>query len=353
MLFGKNVCYVGIGVDSKENIKGSTLDSFYIQEELKLVTNLKIINIINRDKSDIKSLTSSDLIWVDYPIARSASFLVLFTIFIFRKKLILRVRDLPVEQRRDLCKKDRSVIVNFQLKLIEKIFIWKAEVIVLSVPGFISYIKPRTSNIIIFPTGVCQNNLVKKTYSKKKPTKRILAYAGSLDRDGMIEQLSSMFSKINGWEFWIAGKGEESVDKNDNTRYFGFLSYLDVQKLYEEADAIIIPYPNKEYYKICIPLKIGEVLATCKPVITLKLPSIEKYLKYIDLENNVIYVDEWSEHELEKALIKAKSLTINIDETIHKLKKINWEDRVKKLMNEIDGKSTDHLRSIEFQLQWV
>jgi glycosyltransferase involved in cell wall biosynthesis len=296
---------------------------------------------------------TSDVIWADYPTARLAGLLVLIVLYIYRKDLILRIRDLPIEQRKDICKKDRSPIFNLQLRMIEKMLVWKANIIILSGPGFINHINPRTSNIINFPTGVCKDQLVNGAKSKTESNKYILAYAGSLDRSGMIEQLSSIFSEIYGWEFWIAGEGNETIDENENTKYFGLLSYLEVQKFYENADAIIIPYPNKEYYKICIPLKIGEVLATCKPIIMLKLPSIEKYLKFVGLENNVIYVNDWSKEELEKALQRAKSIDINIEHTINKLKDINWEDRTKKLLIEIDSKSSEDLQSIDSQLRWI
>lgn len=296
---------------------------------------------------------TSDVIWVDYPIARFAGFLVLIVLLIFRKKLMLRIRDLPVEQRKDISKQDRSTIFKLQLKLIEKLLVWKADAIVLSVPDFTKYITPRTSRIIVFPTGVCKDQLVCRINSKRDSSKYILEYAGSLDRSGMIEKLSSMFSEINGWEFWIAGKGDEKVAENQNTKYFGLLSYPDVQRFYEKADAIIVPYPNKEYYKICIPLKMGEILATCKPIIMLKLPSIEKYLKFVGLENNVIYVDEWSKEELEKALEKAKLFDININDTMNKLKAINWEQRIEKLMMEIDKEPSGNFQSNDSQLRWI
>lgn len=353
ILSGRNVCYVGVEVKTKETIKGFDLDSYYIQEMLRSTTNLNIVDITSRKRSDIKSLISSDVIWVDYPIARFAGFLVLLILLILRKELILRIRDLPVEQARDIYKKERSCFFNFQLKTIEKLMVWKAKVIVSSSPGFINYINPRTSQVIVFPHGVCKDELKIRTKLKKGSDKYILAYAGSLDRGGMIEKLSSMFSEFKGWEFWIAGRGSEDIAKNKNTKYFGFLKYLEVQEFYEKADAIVIPYPDKEYYRICVPLKIGEVLATCKPVITLKYQSLDEYLKYINLENNIIYVNNWSEREMEEALVKAKMLEINVKDTINRLSKITWEDRIINLMNEIDVEYLDELDSNHLQLKWI
>jgi hypothetical protein len=298
-------------------------------------------------------LRSSDVVWVDYPVGRLAGILVLYVSLLYRKELILRIRDLPVEQRRDICKKDRSAIFNLQLKIIEKILIWKADTIILSVPDFMNYINPRTPRIIVFPTGVCEDQFVNKNSSKKESNKYILAYAGSLDRSGMIEQLGSMFSRIHGWEFWVAGEGKESVAGKENTKYFGFLSYLEVQKFYENVDAIVIPYPNKEYYKICIPLKIGEVLATCKPIIMLRLSSIERYIKFVGLENNVIYVNDWSEKEVKDALEKVKLININIDDTINKLRKVTWEQRIRKLIEEVDRGSSENFHSNNLQLKWI
>ena len=252
--------------------------------------------VVDRYKINLQSILhmlSSNTIWMGYPCGRLASSLVAFISIIFNKKLVLPIFDLPVEQARDLNESEMPAIRRLELKLLERILVWKADVIVLAVPDFINYINPRTSNIVVFPSGVCEGQLKEiPPLLKADDVGRIITYAGSLDRSGMIDKISSMFSRIKGWQFWIAGGRSVPIFEHENTKYFGELSYFQVQRFHRNADAVMVPYPKKEYYMICIPLKMGEILSSCKPVISMRLPSIEKYLRYVGLEDNVIFVDE-------------------------------------------------------------
>ena len=354
MIKNKNLCYVGAVINSKDRLAGYYLDSYYMLKGLRKVANVSIVDILNKDINVIKNLRSSDSIWVEYPVNRIITMKVAIVSVLWRKKLIIRVRDLPVEQAQDLRKQPHSFFHRFQLKFLEKMLFLEASVVILSAPDLLKYLSPRSSRIIVFPPGVSKDELDKPIeHSTKELDKHVLLYAGSLDRGGMIEWISSTFSNIPDWKLWVAGNGKENVHQNKNTKYLGLLTHLEVQRLYTQVDAIIVPYPDKEYYRLCIPLKIGEILATSKPIVTLRLPSLDAYIRIIGLEKNIIYVDKWTKNELEKALKKAKVLYIDPSETKKKLKRIVWEERINNLIREIDeDNSVNYLPSSE-KLKWI
>jgi glycosyltransferase involved in cell wall biosynthesis len=343
------VCYVGRVIESKNNLKGPYVCHYYIFHQLqKKVESLSTVDFFSKKKKNLLSLIECETIWMMYPQGRSISFIVLLVTFLFRKKLILHVFDLPVEQADDIRTKKMPVHQKIQFKLLERLLFSQASDTIVSSPGFIDYMSKNMSNKVVFPPGVCEEDIQGfNPVSSKGNGSNKLAYAGSLDRGGMIEKISLMFNSVDNWEFLIAGSGDEHIYHNKNVKYYGVLSYLDVQTLYTEADAIILPYSSDAYYQICLPLKLGEILASCKPIIMLRLLSSECYLKKIGLLGNVIFVDGWDEKKLKDALNLVKFIKIDIDECHEKLQNIVWDKRAFELITFI---LEDH---DEFELKWI
>ena len=52
----------------------------------------------------------------------------------------------------------------------------------------------------------------------------------------------------------------------------------------------------------------------------------------LGLENNVVYLDSWDKDSLKKSLNVAENIHINIDDTIEKLRPVNWEPRFEKVI---------------------
>ncbi len=349
-IFDRKIHYVGNVIESRDKVKGPYISQFHVVSHLKrYFSSFDCFNTLHPLKKKMLSLFNADVIWMEYPCGRFPGMMVCLASLVTRSTLILQVYDLPIEQRKYLLNRDRSRLNKMQFRLIERILASKAENIIFSSPGFIEWIRTNGSRIFVFPPGICREIIPSGSCAvPSTKEKHILAYAGSLDRGGMIEELSCLFADLEGWEFWIAGEGAEVVDNNRNTRYLGFISYMEVQKLYERAHAIVIPYPAEGYYDICVPLKIGEVLASLKPVIMMRLTAVEMYLKAFDLMDNVIFVDNWNKEEIEAALDKAALFRVDKASTLKKLEHLYWDDRTERLIEKvfIDRSGNDGLEWI-------
>lgn len=330
------ICFVGKNISEIKKVKGPYIHLYYIYNELKKKGSLCTYNV-NKIKN-IPSLFFNDIIWVEYPCGRCSVFLVILAMLNRKRKLVLRIRDLPVEQAKSIAPNKKSTFFYAQVKFLENMIVKLADVIILSVPEFRNFIDVSTENIIPFLPGVSQKSLKKisDNDTTRRNRKHVLLYAGSLDRGGMIQKIINFFDGIEDWEFWIVGKKEqEQIKINSNTKYLGFMAHSDVLNLYQKADATIVPYPRGGYFDICIPLKIGEVLSSCKPVISTKLPLLSKYVKKIGLEDNMIYINEWTIENFKSSLNIAKKKSISRQNTLEKLEKISWDQKTVQLVEDV------------------
>jgi glycosyltransferase involved in cell wall biosynthesis len=345
------ICFIGKKVMSMEEVAGPHMGSFYLLQELiKRAKEVSCFDSKNFKIKNILNIVSCDSIWLVYPVGRKMGFLTALISIMFNKRLIVFVNDLPVLQARDLTLKEKNFSYTSALNIIEFLLFSKADVVVSTSPYFFEYLKVNTKKRIVFPPGICSSDL-EHDYNngEKKSGTNVLVYAGSLDRSGMITKLSTMFSNIEDWQLWIAGEGNERIDLNNNVKYLGLLPKVELYELYKEADAIIIPYPRLEYYEIVLPLKTGEVLATGKPIITKRLKGIQAYLHFLGVEERVIFVENWSEDELLKAIEKAKILQQSPESGLKKrLLDYTWENRVPRLMDLVG--SCEHFNG---ELRWV
>lgn len=346
----QKVVFVGPSILDIEHVVGPHIASYYIVQELiNQNKEVSFFDIGATNKRKLKNLLSCDAIWFIYPMGRMNGFLVSLIALLLNKNLIVYVNDLPILQFRDLMLQRRNVIKAFTIKLIENFLFFKADFVISTSPYFFDHLRVITKKRIVFPPGFCKNDLF-KTYQKNNDLhNNIVLYAGSLDRSGMITKLSTMFRDIEGWCFWIAGKGNEEIDLNQNVRYFGLLPKVKLHDLYFETDVIIIPYPKLEYYNLIIPLKSAESLATNKPIITAKLKGIEAYVDFLGMKENVIFVENWSKSEILKALNIAKSMKrLNQAELHEKMSVYTWEQRTKQLIELVDSND-----KITESLTWI
>lgn len=349
-IWKQKLCFVGKKVICREKVAGPYIGSFYIIAELiKKVEDLVFFETKKIKLKSVVEMLSSDSIWLIYPVRRKVGLLVSFISILFNKKLIIFINDLPILQARDLTLKKKSITYITIVKFIELLLFLKADIVISTSPCFFNHIRVRTRKKIVFPPGISDSDQIDNSGFKKQTDTHILLYAGSLDRSGMITKLSTMFAEIEGWQFWIAGEGKETINMNKNVNYLGLLSQVDIQSLYSKVDAIVIPYPQMEYYNLVIPLKTGEVLATGKPIIMMRLKGIRAYLNFLNIKDNVIFVDEWSRVELVKALERAKSTKQNlkIEDLQNRLSEYTWDKRTTELIEIIENE-----QNIE-NLMWI
>lgn len=328
------VFYIGKKIDQIEDVEGPYIHFFYIYQELIKKANVNAFSRKLRD--NISNLISSDFIWIEYPFGRYPIILTLLLSCIWKKKIALIVRDLPVMQAKSLKTANKSTLFYMELELIEKMIVKKSNVLALFSQGFSEFMDTEGKTTFIFTPGVRKELLHKKDNNfTGNNEKKVLLYAGSLDRGGMISKISSLFSDIEGWELWIAGEGNEAIDLNKNTKYIGVLPYNEVEKLYDVADAVAIPYPFGGYFDVCTPLKTAEVLASCKPIISSSNKYILQYIQEIKLGQNVVFVDNWNIDSIQESLNAAENIIISREETIMKLENITWDKKAENIVTNV------------------
>jgi len=128
---------------------------------------------------------------------------------------------------------------------------------------------------------------------KERPT---VFYGGSFnDKDGLpylLEALSQVKAAGKNFAFVLSGKGAphemelfwatvNRFNLTDNVDYRGFLSRENyIKVLTEETDILCVTRINSTFANAGFPFKLGEYLATGKPVIVSKVGDIQNYLSH-------------------------------------------------------------------------
>ncbi len=153
--------------------------------------------------------------------------------------------------------------------------------------------------VVLIPVSAKISN-EKKDKSFHSPIR--IAYSGSFGKKDGLEYLIRAFNKISQKDkrcvLLLSGKGSNADDilknvKNPNIKYVG---YLDDQRFYEflqESDILCMTRIKSKYANAGFPFKLGEYLATGKPVIVSKVSDVECYLK--DKKDAVLIEPEDSE----------------------------------------------------------
>ena len=271
-------------------------------------------------------------IWVEYGCGRKAHLFVLLASFIRPKKgFILNVHDFGVLEQRDY-DKEVPFIKRISLQIIERLLLKRASAIILAWPRLLDYFTPKKEQkVVIMVPGVGEDELFVHPSNKIAKGKKIALYFGSMRRKDAIPKIIKLFSGLKGWELHLIGLKEGvEIAEIENVTYLGSVSHDKLADIICDADVILVPYPKNEYLDRVIPIKLGYILKSCKPIITTKLEGISDYISMLGLEENVIYMDEWSLDSLGKALEKSQHLDIDAEKTIERLKQMAWEPRFEK-----------------------
>jgi|GEM_PF-2982015 len=298
----------------------------------------------------IQMLGKDSKIWVEYGCGGVAHLIVLFALFIrFNKTLILDVHDLSMQQR-DV-DEQQPFLKRVRLEIIEYFMLKRANVIILPCPRLLDYFKPRKNQkIIIMIPGVGEDELSVPTIQKKGKNKNKALYFGSMQRKGAIPKIIGLFSDVKGWNLELLGQREgEEFEEGENVKYMGAVSHEKLQDILGDEDVVIIPLPKNEYLDKAMHIKLGYALKSCKPVITTKLKGITDYVSMTDLEDNVIYVEEWNLDTLKDSLQKSQNLNISAEETIEKLRPLAWEPRFRNAIEISLGIS----ETKNFEVEWI
>ena len=151
-------------------------------------------------------------------------------------------------------------------------------------------------------------------------TFRYIAYCGNLgnDKDGipiLIESFAKLTNNFPQLKLLLIGQNSNSLEikkvlntiKKFNIEnkvvFTGFVDRNDMPTLLGHADLLVISKPDNEQNSGNFPIKIGEYLATGKPIVATKVGEIPKFI--IDGESGFLAIPNSSEsfyHKMEEAL---------------------------------------------------
>ncbi|MCL7413413.1 MAG: glycosyltransferase [ANME-2 cluster archaeon] len=288
------------------------------------------------------------IIWLEYGCGGIAHLFVLFASFIRRHKIVLNFHDFAVMQNRGF-KKNPPFIKRLRLQVIERLLIKRAYAIILAWPRMLDYFTPeKNKTLLIMTPGVGEDELFSHLSNKKNNENKIVLYFGGMKRKGMIPWIVELFSELKGWELHLVGlKEKENIIETENVTYSGSVRHNKLFDIICNADIVLIPNPRNDYMDRQIPMKVSYALLSCKPIISTRLQGLSEYISMLDLEENVIYLDDWNRESLKGALQKAENMNIDVERTIEKLRPLAWEPRFKKALEIVFDESKSSVVQIK------
>jgi glycosyltransferase involved in cell wall biosynthesis len=158
-----------------------------------------------------------------------------------------------------------------------------------------------------------------------------VTYIGTLDRLGECERAIRIWAlasqRLEGWHLTIVGRSEserqlallralaESLGVANSVRFVGLVPRADLPATLQRAGILILPRAADASSAAGLPNKLGEYLASGRPVVTTKVGDVPRYLKYGE---SAILVDPDDEASFAEHLVylathpaEAKAIGIN------------------------------------------
>jgi glycosyltransferase involved in cell wall biosynthesis len=162
----------------------------------------------------------------------------------------------------------------------------------------------------------------------------VIGFIGAIDKYKLdISSVINMANLKKEWNIVLIGphgQSEKAVNLDEivklpNVHILGPKKYDDLPSYIKGFDVCVIPYNENEYTVGCFPLKFFEYLATGKPVVTLGLPSLKKFIDYN------VYARDFNEYI---RLIESHLLHDNEDEKARRVvlaSSNTWSSKVDKM----------------------
>jgi glycosyltransferase involved in cell wall biosynthesis len=181
--------------------------------------------------------------------------------------------------------------------------------------------------------------------------KPIVIYCGHLYEDKGIEHIlltaklvgeKAEFVLVGGWDKDV-NKWKDFCKKNNirNVIFTGFVPNAEVPKYLKAADILMMPYKTDMEIKVMdisstSPLKLFEYMASKRPIISTKIPTIEKVVKHqesalLAAENNVKKLAQYVNLLIENPELGEKIASNAFSE----VQKYDWKKRSEKILESI------------------
>jgi glycosyltransferase involved in cell wall biosynthesis len=201
-------------------------------------------------------------------------------------------------------------------------------------------------------------NIPSKSEARKKlnlpVNKKIVCYSGNMYRGRGIDLLIRVSIRLQDVLFLIVGGLESDINtyrdianekKLENFKFVGFVPHNIVPLYLFSADALVIPYTSDMTIQdgtnaigFTSPLKLFEFMASCRPIVATNLPAIAEILS--DKINALLVGPDSADSLFEgiKRVLEDEALGEKISlQSASDVKNYTWEERVKKILNGLDG----------------
>lgn len=126
----------------------------------------------------------------------------------------------------------------------------------------------------------------------REPGPMKIVYAGSFAKKDGIEQLLDAFEKVHEEKgnclLMLSGAGanlklyQPRIAAHPAIRYVGYLEDAEFYRFLQQADVLCVTRTGSAYANAGFPFKLGEYLATGKPVIVSDVGDVKSYLKHME-----------------------------------------------------------------------
>jgi len=212
---------------------------------------------------------------------------------------------------------------------------------------YIKLYRVKESQIIVQHDGALLRELAHESIDADledlfcKETKNIL-YIGSFYKGRGIDLVVKLAKSNTEYNFICIGGNQKDFNETDlpNIKFHNRVDNRIVPFLLKKADILLMPYSRittiegkNNTADFCSPMKLGEYLASGKPIISSALPSLMEVL--IDKENALLYEpDNYEELNLKfNTLVVDNILQIKLGQAaLQTATKISWNSRVKEIV---------------------
>jgi len=211
--------------------------------------------------------------------------------------------------------------------------------------------------ILVAHDGVDSNEFVESYGTKKKlrelltlpQSANIIAYVGKLQTMGKskgVEQLITAFGIVHASQssahLLLVGLNDDEFEAvkslmqnasipTDAYTLVGHVTHEHVPKYLAASDVLVMNYPNTEHYARCMsPMKLFEYMASKRPIIATRLPSIEEVLN----EKNAILVEPDNPESLADVIQNMPhDATNRAEQAFHDVQQYTWDKRAESILS--------------------
>lgn len=209
------------------------------------------------------------------------------------------------------------------------------------------YLKDGVKNILVAHDGVKLDDYIHLEPNLKKKNPSNIVYVGNLFEWKGVYTLADSMHYINNAKLIVVGGSSDTLpyfqnyiqeNKIINIELTGFIPHEETIKYIQDADILVLPNSSKDkmsYYTS--PLKMFEYMASKRPIIASRLPSIQEVLQ--DGVNAILFEPDNSRDLADKIKYTLTSDTSYlVQKAFEDVVEYTWHNRAKKIVEFIKEK---------------